>query len=1165
MKRALPRTRSPSGPLQINPLHSTMGGNPVKKILTVLLLAAMLVTTVFPAMAENTDPHVIINQNSVDENGRTESTDPVITDNTVKTDDNGRDPNPPAPRTQTVNLTLTVGEPPRTLASTDGHTMVEYGTSNAAVVSINGSKQVAGVAAGEATITIKEKANSNGDILITKYNVTVSAAAAKSAKFDKTNVTLGVGESVTLKITHDGPANEAVTYSADNPAIAKYMGGNNIVFEATATGNTILFGKLAGGAVAQCKLTVNPAPTKLEFAATQQTLAIGQTFDLKPDLGGGYTNQGIIWEVKDQNVATVSDKGVITAVAGGITTITGRTYNGKNTTCSVTVQGTASDYTVRIDKNPLAIGESTRMTITDRSGSYITASSYASSNATVASIDKNGNIKANAAGQTIIGCVLPNGSIQQITLTVQSNTGNYNVWLEKSTVNSGETTRVLITDRNGAYITANAYTSSFNSIATVDRYGNIQAYNPGQTLITCTLPDGTTKQVTLTVQGTIGSYTVWLEKSTLNSGETTRVLITDRNGQYVTANSYVSSSNSVATVNQYGNILAYNAGQTVITCTLPDKTTRQLTLTVQGTTGNYTVWIEDNPVGVGQSTRVIITDRNGLYVTANAYSSSSNSVATVDRLGQIYAYSAGQTVITCSLPDGTSKQVTLTVQGSVMQFQAVPRSNTIAVGEQTIIDVVSDVATPYNNITVTSSNSGIVRVDTSDPLILHGVSVGNAQITVRSQSGKTVTFWMYITSSTRNLVLNTGDRDMGVGETFQLVPTDANGNKNIYCTFSSSAPQYVSVSSYGVVTAVAYQGSGSSYLAGHAVITVRTQSGAEASFSVTTYPAPYQVILGFGNNNATQRGYIVGNGVVMPAGASINLTASVNSGSKSSSITYSTANSNVATVNQYGVLVGHRAGTTTVTAKAYNGVSASMSVTITGSGGGGGGQGTARVVTASGSLNLREAPISGARIVTTIPRLATVTVLSWGTVWSEIQYAGFTGYAMSQYLDYSPNPIYPTPTPTYWPGPTGGSGSDAQVTTISGSLNLRETPTIGGRIMARIPQYAWITVYEKGATWCYVSYRGITGYVMTSYLTFSGQPYTPTPTPRPSTGMTAQVTTASGSLNLRERAVVGATILTRIPQYALVTVYEKGAQWSYVTYGGYVGYVMTGYLTFLTK
>lgn len=226
---------------------------------------------------------------------------------------------------------------------------------------------------------------------------------------------------------------------------------------------------------------------------------------------------------------------------------------------------------------------------------------------------------------------------------------------------------------------------------------------------------------------------------------------------------------------------------------------------------------------------------------------------------------------------------------------------------------------------------------------------------------------------------------------------------------------------------------------------------------------------------------------------------------------------------------------------------------------------TAIVSTASGSLNLRADMLPGSRILARIPKGSTITVSQKLEAWSETTYAGYTGYVMNAYL------TFPADASTA----AAQTSLTATVLTASGSLNLRAEPY--GTVLAAIPQYAAVTVLSTGSTWCYVSYAGTLGYVMTAYLsmaetTANGSEATATPTPTPSPSptpapgstVTATVVTASGSLNLRASASTSGQIITTIPRLATVTVLALGDPWSSVLYGSYAGYVQTAYLSVLS-
>ena len=252
----------------------------------------------------------------------------------------------------------------------------------------------------------------------------------------------------------------------------------------------------------------------------------------------------------------------------------------------------------------------------------------------------------------------------------------------------------------------------------------------------------------------------------------------------------------------------------------------------------------------------------------------------------------------------------------------------------------------------------------------------------------------------------------------------------------------------------------------------------------------------------------------------------------------------------------------------------------------------AMVTTASGSLNLRESPDSQARVLAALPYGTWVTVMARGTVWCQVRYNNMIGYVMTQFLSFGVSQptaapyIYPTAVP-YIPYPTTAPTSlpvntyipiisnagKAWVATPSGSLNLRESPDGQARVIATIPYGAQVSVLSRGVVWCAVAYNGVQGYVMTSFLRFADT-FSPTPTAVPTAAPTqppsnygtvtqALITTSGGTLNLREQPSSSSRVLLLIPNAASVTVYNRGTEWSEISYQGIRGYVMSRYLTFL--
>ena len=240
----------------------------------------------------------------------------------------------------------------------------------------------------------------------------------------------------------------------------------------------------------------------------------------------------------------------------------------------------------------------------------------------------------------------------------------------------------------------------------------------------------------------------------------------------------------------------------------------------------------------------------------------------------------------------------------------------------------------------------------------------------------------------------------------------------------------------------------------------------------------------------------------------------------------------------------------------------------------------AYVNTVSGSLNLRATASTGGTILRRIPEKAAFTVIQYGDTWCRAWYAGSTGYVMTKYVRMgksSSATVTPAPAVGYTPTPQPLSGSVATVATKNGgSLNLRSAASASSTRVRLIPNGEVIDILQYGKEWCYARYNGSTGYVMTSFLILgtgvdksgsssSSSTAAPSATVPVSTGSTkyAQVSTASGGLNMRKGPGAGYTRITIIPKNAYVIVTNQGTTWCEVNYNGTTGYVMTYYLKML--
>ena len=252
-----------------------------------------------------------------------------------------------------------------------------------------------------------------------------------------------------------------------------------------------------------------------------------------------------------------------------------------------------------------------------------------------------------------------------------------------------------------------------------------------------------------------------------------------------------------------------------------------------------------------------------------------------------------------------------------------------------------------------------------------------------------------------------------------------------------------------------------------------------------------------------------------------------------------------------------------------------------------GAAGTASVTTRyGGKVNVRSGPGSSYKSVGSLATGTSVTVLLRGNGWSRICASGLTGYMANSYLTAT----------------SGGSGSSGSSGSGSGTsyttayvnnprstqvLNLRETPSQTARSIGQYRNGTQVKVVSYGSTWCEVYVGTRHGYMMTKYLSFTGN-YTPptyptatsVPTvtsvpsvpsvtsapvtgPAPGTAGTLAVSAGSGStyINLYAESTL-TTVKGTYPAGQRVTILQYGASVSMVMIGTEVGYVSTWNLNY---
>ena len=183
---------------------------------------------------------------------------------------------------------------------------------------------------------------------------------------DTNDVTVKVGEKtktstvkVTLKNSFIYSADD-VQFISENPEIAvitfiKASSGKTVYYEieGISPGETFVYAASKDGSITSEKVKVIvPVPVEVEsigIEISNNTLALGETAQATAVITPTNADHPeVTWTSSDETVATIDDKGVITAVSGGVATITAKAANGVSATLDLNVDGTKRLMSLRV-------------------------------------------------------------------------------------------------------------------------------------------------------------------------------------------------------------------------------------------------------------------------------------------------------------------------------------------------------------------------------------------------------------------------------------------------------------------------------------------------------------------------------------------------------------------------------------------------------------------------------------------------------------------------------------------------------------------------------------------------------------------------------------------------------------------------------------------------
>ena len=311
-------------------------------------------------------------------------------------------------------------------------------------------------------------------------------------------------------------------------------------------------------------------------------------------------------------------------------------------------------------------------------------------------------------------------------------------------------------------------------------------------------------------------------------------------------------------------------------------------------------------LGVGESFKITATVTPQNAVAEVTYQSSNVNAVKVLSDGTVRAVGIGEARITVMTDNGKAAYCNVTVRRAPGSVSVSKSKVTLGVGEKYRLSCTLPYGTAANGFIYSSSNSSVVRVDKkTGEFTARGV--GTAKLTVRTYNGKTAVCTVTVKEAPKSISLNKRQITLGIGEEFDLDSSLPSGCGAYSVKYSTNNSEIAAVrAGGGLVTAKAV---------GTAKITVKTYNGKKAVCTVTVKKAPNKITMN------TDK-------ITLGLKDSFTLYADCPKGSSCSSLTFTSSNPKVVSVDKKGKITAKSYGKAVITALSYNGKKTSCKVTV---------------------------------------------------------------------------------------------------------------------------------------------------------------------------------------------------------------------------------------------
>ncbi len=605
--------------------------------------------------------------------------------------------------------------------------------------------------------------------IASEENEAIQWAAAQAVADDsnKTGQIIDKGQIAEKLDKYIGNQNEDMEYQIFGPE-EEYKGtmiiSDTYVVEFSKSGNSYIIdgsGNVrrdeTGDKVASRDgVLIKPASTSINIGSELTLNILANTNDYKVTC----SDESVLQVKKDLsgNIKVTNNTITVKGLKLGKATIVVETSKEKRAISYITVHQEPTSIELTASGHILDISSAIKSlqikpTIYPSTANYKTGIKWTSSNNDIAVVDENGFVTGISNGDVTITATTENGKTATWNVTVISTP--LSIGLDKENVTLDISTNKTYQFKATIYpSTANTdigltWSSSDNSVATVNKDGVVTGVKNGTTVITVVTENKKVTSASVTVQTSPVSISISPSSATIdlsaeNKSVQLKATISPNTTNIKDKITWTSTNNNIATVDSNGLVRGYANGTVTITATTANGKSTKATITVQ--TSPTSITLSTNKIVLEKYTnknyqlKAIVRPTNANVYTNVSWTSSNNGIVTVNGNGYVTAIGTGTATITATTGNGLSAKCTVVVENKVQRITASPNSAAIKVGDTFTSKITCSPSDTTEQIVCVNSNSKVISTNMiasgngTYNLTVNGIAIGNATITIKNSS-----------------------------------------------------------------------------------------------------------------------------------------------------------------------------------------------------------------------------------------------------------------------------------------------------------------------------------------------------------------------------------------------------------------------------------------------